>query len=72
MMFEALLIDVRLDYNKLLELLPTSSPQQVELRRALRALKPRLEAAQKRETAEMMDKLKGLGNSILGTSSHRR
>lgn len=62
------LIGIRPDYNKVLELLPASSPQQTEIRRTLQALKPRLEATQKRETAEMMDKLKGLGNSILGTS----
>lgn len=30
------------------------------------ALKPRVEAAQKQETGEMLDKLKGFGNSILG------
>jgi hypothetical protein len=30
-------------------------------------LKPRAEAAQNQETAEMLDKLKGLGNNILGT-----
>jgi hypothetical protein len=33
----------------------------------LQYLKPRLEAAQKRETDEMLGKLKGLGNSILGS-----
>jgi len=54
------------DYNKLLTVLPSSSPQYVETRRLLNALKPRVEAAQKRETSEMMDKLKGIGNSILG------
>ncbi|KAJ3555545.1 hypothetical protein NM688_g2517 [Phlebia brevispora] len=54
------------DYNKLLTLLPSSSTQVVEIRRTLQAIKPRLEAAQKRETAEMVDKLKGLGNNLLG------
>lgn len=54
-----------LDYNKLLTLV--SSPSQLfEIRRKLEALKPRQEAAQKRETDEMLSKLKGLGNSILG------
>jgi len=37
-----------------------------ETERSLGLLKPRAEAAQKKETAEMVDKLKGLGNSILG------
>ncbi|OSX67409.1 hypothetical protein POSPLADRAFT_1130294, partial [Postia placenta MAD-698-R-SB12] len=54
------------DYNKLLEILPPSSPQLPEIRRSLASLKPRVEAAQKEETAEMVDKLKGLGNNILG------
>ncbi|KAH8102476.1 TPR-like protein [Cristinia sonorae] len=54
------------DYTKLLDLLPPTSPQLSETKRALLALKPRVEAAQKRETDEMLDKLKGLGNSILG------
>ena len=30
-----------------------------------------MRAAQEKETAEMMDKLKGLGNTILGTSLPR-
>lgn len=38
------------------------------MRRKLQLLKPRLEAAQKRETDEMLGKLKGLGNSLLGKS----
>lgn len=54
------------DYTSLLKLLPPSSSEIVETKRALASLKPRLEAAQKNETAEMIDKLKGLGNSILG------
>ncbi|KAH9950455.1 TPR-like protein [Amylocystis lapponica] len=54
------------DYKTLLTLLPSSSPQVPEVQRALQSLKPRADAAQKRETDEMMDKLKGLGNSILG------
>ncbi|KAG6845966.1 hypothetical protein H0H87_011014 [Tephrocybe sp. NHM501043] len=54
------------DYNSLIKLLPPSSSQLRETEKALSLLKPRLESAQKRETAEMMSKLKGLGNSILG------
>ncbi len=54
------------DYKKLLELMPPTSPDVVSVRRTLATLPPRVEAAQKRETAEMLDKFKGLGNSILG------
>ncbi|KAK7694861.1 hypothetical protein QCA50_002049 [Cerrena zonata] len=52
------------DYTKLLELLPSS--QKSEVNRSLSQLKPRVAAAQKQETDEMIDKLKGVGNSILG------
>jgi hypothetical protein len=38
----------------------------VEAKRSLRLLEPRIEEAQKREMGEMVDKLKGLGNSVLG------
>ncbi|TDL28361.1 TPR-like protein [Rickenella mellea] len=54
------------DYQTLLKILPPDSPQIRPTKRALDSVKPRAEAAQKRETAEMLDKLKGLGNSILG------
>ncbi|THH21475.1 hypothetical protein EW146_g79 [Bondarzewia mesenterica] len=54
------------DYNTLLILLPSSSAQTEEVKRSLHLLKPRVEEAQKREMGEMMDKLKGIGNSILG------
>ncbi|OCB87120.1 hypothetical protein A7U60_g5855 [Sanghuangporus baumii] len=54
------------DYNTLLVILPPNSPQVGQTRRALAVLEPRIEEAQKRETSEMMDKLKGIGNSILG------
>ncbi|KAK0465375.1 TPR-like protein [Desarmillaria tabescens] len=54
------------DYNALLKLLPPNSPQIKETERNLQRLKPRLDDTQKRETAEMLDKLKGLGNSVLG------
>ena len=37
-----------------------------EAKRSLRLLEPRIEEAQKREMGEMVDKLKGLGNNILG------
>jgi len=54
------------DYTSLLELLPQDSEQHAEAKRELMLLKPRVEKAQKAETAEMLDKLKGLGNSLLG------
>ena len=54
-----------LDYNSLLKLV-TSPSQLTDIRRKLQLLKPLLESAQKKETDEMMDKLKGLGNSLLG------
>ncbi|KAF9480053.1 TPR-like protein [Pholiota conissans] len=53
------------DYTALLQL-HTTSAQLADVRRKLQSLKPRLEAAQKRETDEMLGKLKGLGNTILG------
>jgi hypothetical protein len=55
-----------LDYEKLLTLLPTSSKEHRDAKRALQVVKPRAEAAQKKEMGEMLDKLKGFGNSILG------
>ncbi|KAJ3973964.1 hypothetical protein EV361DRAFT_970114 [Lentinula raphanica] len=54
------------DYNTLLSILPENSSSSKEIQRTLQLLKPRVEVAQKRETAEMMQKLKGVGNSILG------
>ncbi len=54
------------DYTKLVTLLPPSSDQVAEAKRSLRLLEPRIEEAQKREVGEMVDKLKGLGNSVLG------
>ncbi|KAJ7139842.1 TPR-like protein [Mycena epipterygia] len=54
------------DYTTLLKILPPATPQAKETERSQHLLKPRLEAAQKEETAEMLGKLKGLGNSILG------
>ncbi len=52
----------------LLQILPSDSPLRSSTSRALVSLKPRLEAAQKKETGEMMGKLKELGNSFLGAS----
>lgn len=53
------------DYTSLLRLSSVQS-QTREIEGKLRSLKPRIEAAQKAETAEMLGKLKGLGDSILG------
>lgn len=57
-------LNLPVDYTKLLDLLAPA--QRSEVNRSLSQLKPRVAAAQKRETDEMVDKLKGLGNSILG------
>ncbi|PFH54656.1 hypothetical protein AMATHDRAFT_202 [Amanita thiersii Skay4041] len=57
------------DYETLLTLLPESDTRSQDISATLNKLKPRLEAAQKRETTEMLDKLKGVGNSILGSNS---
>ncbi|KAI0043191.1 hypothetical protein FA95DRAFT_1498923 [Auriscalpium vulgare] len=54
------------DYNKLLAILPPSSPHVDDVKRSLRLLQPRLESQQKQEMDEMLGKLKGIGNSILG------
>lgn len=54
------------DYTTLVTLLPPSSDQVAGVKRSLRLLDPRIEEAQKREMGEMVDKLKGLGNNILG------
>lgn len=60
------LTSARDDYTKLLGILPPGTSQYIETQRLLQAISPRIEVAQKRETGEMLDKLKGLGNSILG------
>ncbi|KAG8729206.1 hypothetical protein FRC11_009282 [Ceratobasidium sp. 423] len=52
------------DYTTLLDLLPPSSKAPVRL--TLARLKPRVQEAKEKETAEMMGKLKDLGNSLLG------
>jgi len=54
------------DYKRLSEILPLDSPLRVRVQHALQGVTPRREAAQKAEMGEMMDKLKGLGNSLLG------
>lgn len=59
---------VIVDCKTLLELLPSNSSDAASTRRTLVSLTPRVEAAQKQETAEMLGKLKGIGNSLLGKS----
>ncbi|KAF9229506.1 TPR-like protein [Gyrodon lividus] len=54
------------DYKLLVDLLPAGSLELTRTRKALQLLEPRVQAAQNKETTEMMDKLKGLGNTILG------
>ena len=55
------------DYKLLVELLPAGSAELTQTRKVLQSLEPRTRAAQEKETTEMMGKLKGLGNTILGT-----
>ncbi|CAE6536336.1 unnamed protein product [Rhizoctonia solani] len=52
------------DYTTLLDLLPPSSKSHTRL--TLARLKPRVQEAKEKETAEMMGKLKDLGNGLLG------
>jgi hypothetical protein len=52
------------DYEKLLSLVTSSEKGRIQA--TLNKVKPRAEAKQKQEMGEMMDKLKGLGNSLLG------
>ncbi|KAJ3019848.1 hypothetical protein HKX48_001677 [Thoreauomyces humboldtii] len=56
------LADALADYKKLLEIDATHK----EALAAVRSLPPRIEVAQEKEKAEMMGKLKDLGNSFLG------
>ncbi|KAK9461692.1 uncharacterized protein V1516DRAFT_249569 [Lipomyces oligophaga] len=53
------------DYSAVINLSPSSSSTSKAATIAMAKLKPRLESAQKQETAEMLGKLKDLGNSIL-------
>src|SRR5277367_2797023 len=59
-----------LDFTTLLQILPPSSPKVAKIRQSIQSLKPRIEFAQKRETDEMLGKLKTLGNSLLGEFDH--
>ncbi|KAH7103488.1 hypothetical protein BKA62DRAFT_697076 [Auriculariales sp. MPI-PUGE-AT-0066] len=54
------------DYDTLLSNVDESSPDARNAKKAQRLLAPRLEEAKKKEMDEMMGKLKGLGNSVLG------
>lgn len=54
------------DYTTLLTLFPEASRDVFDVRRAQADLKPRLEAAKKKDMDEMVSKMKGLGNSLLG------
>ncbi|KAG8900003.1 hypothetical protein FRC01_010296 [Tulasnella sp. 417] len=60
------LSDAEKDYKRLLELLPPSDPLRTSCTRSLRSLPERIEVQKKKETDEMMGKLKDLGNSVLG------
>jgi hypothetical protein len=54
------------DYEKLLKLIPTSSPQYSSTRIALASLPRRIAAQQDKEKDEMLNQLKELGNGLLG------
>lgn len=54
------------DYEKLMQVLPRSSPQYPTIRSALATLPRRIAAQQDKEKEEMMSQLKELGNGILG------
>jgi len=54
------------DYKALLKLFPSDSADYRKVQASLQTLGPRLEAAQKKETGEMLNKLKGIGNQLLG------
>lgn len=55
-----------IDYEKLLTLIPSNSPQRPSIRVALSTLPRRIALQQDKEKDEMMDQLKTLGNGILG------
>ncbi len=55
-----------LDYKTLLETLPANSPLLRSVRTASQKLGPRLEQQQKKETDEMLGKLREVGDNILG------
>lgn len=54
------------DYTTLSKHKDTPASLQPSIRLAMRTLPGRIEERKTAETAEMMDKLKGLGNSLLG------
>lgn len=53
------------DYQQLSKGPPLSSTDAQTVAKALRGLGPRLDKAKERDMADMMDKLKGLGNGLL-------
>lgn len=65
----ARLIPKPLDWKTLLPLLPPRTPLLLQAHRAIRVLPARIEEAKKKETDEMMGKLKELGNTVLGETT---
>ncbi|EJT46492.1 hypothetical protein A1Q2_01147 [Trichosporon asahii var. asahii CBS 8904] len=55
-----------IDYQTLVKVLPAHSPQLPAARKALTSLPSRIAVQQEKEKNEMMDKLKELGNGLLG------
>jgi len=54
------------DWKKLLDLAPTDTLIMNSAKSAQKRLPPRMEERKTQETAEMMGKLKDLGNTVLG------
>ena len=54
------------DLKHLLDLLPPNDSARLEILHKLREMEPKITANQKKETDEMLGKLKELGNNILG------
>ena len=52
-------------------ILPQNAALKPQVMASLRNIHPRVEAAQKKETDEMMGKLKDLGNTVLGKPQNR-
>lgn len=59
-------LTLRKDYRNLISVLPKSSPQLSTAQKALASLPSRIAKQQEMEKNEMMDKLKELGNGLLG------
>jgi hypothetical protein len=66
---ECVMTGLLADLKHLLDLLPTTDPKRNEISRQMIKIEPLLAKAQKTETDEMLNKLKELGNNVLGALS---